>query len=171
MRILLFVISIYNTIDDISLQELKEIIDKIYEIADVENDQEIIISICDNTENKQLFMYYIRHILEFIKDKKILFGKQFLGDVYYKDIINSGAILYDEKFDKEKIILNYANELEQQDNFVNLYYVDGNMKDTVNDTFRDLNNNTSCTLIRRNGTEIIKAMERVKQHKILKLEQ
>lgn len=167
MRILLFVVSIYNTIDDISDNELKKIIDKLSIIADTEDDQKIIISICDSTENKSLVMNYIRKILKYIEDRRICFGNQFLGNVYYKDIINSGALLYDENFCKEQIILNYTNALEQEDNFINLYYVDGNMKDNINDYICKLNNNVSITLVRRNNEHIIPALDRVIKRKSL----
>lgn len=167
MRILLFVVSIYNTIDDISDNELKKIIDKLSMIADTEDDQKIIISICDSTENKSLVMNYIRKILKYIEDRRICFGIQFLGNVYYKDIINSGALLYDENFSKEQIILNYTNALEQEDNFINLYYVDGNMKDNINDYICKLNNNVSITLVRRNNEHIIPALDRVIKRKSL----
>lgn len=167
MRILLFVVSIYNTIDDISDNELKKIIDKLSIIADTEDDQKIIISICDSTENKSLVMNYIRKILKYIEDRRICFGSQFLGNVYYKDIINSGALLYDENFSKEQIILNYTNALEQEDNFINLYYVDGNMKDNINDYICKLNNNVSITLVRRNNEHIIPALDRVIKRKSL----
>lgn len=167
MRILLFVVSIYNTIDDISDNELKKIIDKLSMIADTEDDQKIIISICDSTENKSLVMNYIRKILKYIEDRRICFGIQFLGNVYYKDIINSGALLYDENFSKEQIILNYTNDLEQEDNFINLYYVDGNMKDNINDYICKLNNNVSITLVRRNNEHIIPALDRVIKRKSL----
>lgn len=167
MRILLFVVSIYNTIDDISDNELKKIIDKLSMIADTEDDQKIIISICDSTENKSLMMNYIRKILKYIEDRRICFGIQFLGNVYYKDIINSGALLYDENFSKEQIILNYTNALEQEDNFINLYYVDGNMKDNINDYICKLNNNVSITLVRRNNEHIIPALDRVIKRKSL----
>lgn len=167
MRILLFVVSIYNTIDDISDNELKKIIDKLSMIADTEDDQKIIISICDSTENKSLVMNYIRKILKYIEDRRICFGIQFLGNVYYKDIINSGALLYDENFSKEQIILNYTNDLEQEDNFINLYYVDGNMKDNINDYICKLNNNVSISLVRRNNEHIIPALDRVIKRKSL----
>ena len=171
MRILLFTISIYDTIDDIKAYELKEIIDKLSEIADMEDDQKIIISICDNTENKELFMYYIRQILDFIKDRRISLGRQFLGNLYYKDIINSGAILYNKNFIKEDIILDYVNSLEEEDNFVNLYYVDGNMNDNVNETFKNLGKNSTCTLIKEGNQGIIKSLDNIAKNKTLEYKQ
>lgn len=145
MRILLFVTSIYDTFEDISGEEFKKIIKKLEEIAEIEQDQRILISFCDETENKNIFTYYFRNILNEIEDKNIKLGHQFLGNYYYKDIYKSGALLYDDKFNKEKEIFKYVKWLEDNENFVNLYYVDSNVNhDIINELFckeKDVNIN------------------------------
>lgn len=130
MRILLFVTSIYDTFEDITGDEFKKIIEKLEEIAEIEQDQRILISFCDETENKNIFTYYFRNILEEIKDKNIGLGHQFLGN-YYKDIYKSGTLLYVDKFNKEKEIFKYVKWLEDNENFINLYYVDANVNNEV----------------------------------------
>ncbi len=135
MRILLFVTSIYDTFEDITGEEFKKIIEKLEEIKEVENDQIILISFCDETENKNIFTYYFRNILNEIENKDIELGHQFLGNCYYKDIYNGGALLYEDNFSKEKEIFKYVKWLKDNNNFVNLYYVDANVN---NDMFNSL---------------------------------
>lgn len=136
MRILLLVINIYDTSKYISENEFKKIIEKLEEIAEIEQDQRILISFCDETENKNTFIYYFTNILNKAKDKNIKLGNQFLGNIYYKDIYNGKLLLNKDNFKKEKEIFKYVKYLEDNENFVNLYYIDENVNnDVINKLF------------------------------------
>lgn len=172
MRILLFAIGIYNTFEDATEETFKQIIDKLEKLADIDQDQVILISFCDETTNRDVLAYFYRKILDYIEYKKIYLGRQFLGDVYYKNIINSGAILYDEEFNKEREIFKYAKKLEDDDNFVNLYYFDSSLDiDKVNEMFKgerniDLNVVNGAT----NSNEVIHYLDEfIKNKKSLEL--
>ena len=93
MKILLTVFGVYNTLENVDDEVFKEIIDKIKQVKEINNDDVILISFCDNTENKDIFMYYLRNITN---DNEILIGRQFLNNVYYNDIVKSGALLYND---------------------------------------------------------------------------
>ena len=87
MRILLVIFSISNTLENISKDGFKKIIDEIETEAEIDNDQIIILSFCDETENKEIYMYFLRNIIDELNKRNITLGHQFLGDVYYKDIV------------------------------------------------------------------------------------
>ena len=164
MRILLFVTSIYDTFEDVSGDDFKKIIEKLEEIAEIEQDQRILISFCDETENKNIFTYYFRNILDEIEGKNIKLGHQFLGNFYYKDIYKGGALLYDDIYNKEREILKYVKWLEDNENFVNLYYVDSSANnDVINELFCE-EKNVNLNIINENlkGKGIASSLEEKK---------
>lgn len=124
MKILLTVFSVYDTLENIDGEVFKKIIDKIRQIKEINNDDVILISFCDDTENKDVFMYYLRNITD---DNEILIGRQYLNNVYYNDILKSGALLYDEKLSKDKKVYNYVKEFIENKNEIDLYYIDNNI--------------------------------------------
>ncbi|MBO5182805.1 MAG: hypothetical protein J6B64_00165 [Bacilli bacterium] len=170
MRILLFITSIYNTFEKIDGDEFKKILDKLDEIAQIEGDQKIIISFCDETENKNIFTYFFRNILDYIREKNIYLGNQFLGNVYYKDINNGGALLYEGDFCKESEVFKYVDSLKNQGNFINLYYVDGNINNNLlNEIFKDFGNDVEYTIIdeKENGKGILNSLYNISKRKKL----
>ena len=172
MRILLFITSVYNTFEDIKSKDFIEIIDTLEKIAEVEKDKKIIISFCDETENRNILMNFFRGIIHEIDKRNIHLGKQFLGNVYYNNIISGGALLYDEKFVKEWQIANYVKILESAENFINLYYVDGCMnEDLMNDLLKD-SKDTNCNFIKEesNGKGIIESLDTLLKKKSLQIE-
>ena len=124
MKILLTVFGVYNTLENIDDEVFKEIIDKIKQVKEINNDDVILISFCDNTENKDIFMYYLRNITD---DNEILIGRQYLNNVYYNDILKSGALLYNDKLSKEEKVYNYVKEFIENKNKIDLYYIDNNI--------------------------------------------
>ena len=123
MKILLTVFGVYNTLENVDDEVFKEIISKIKQVKEINNDDIILISFCDNTENKDVFMYYLRNITD---DNEILIGRQYLNNVYYNDILKSGALLYNDKLSKEEKVYNYVKEFIENKNEIDLYYIDNN---------------------------------------------
>lgn len=126
MKILLFVSSIYNTLDDGNKEDYKNMINNIEKIKDINQEDIIFISLCDSTQNRNILLFYIRKIVDKIRDKEVYLGEQFLGDLRYKDM-NSPGILYETKFNKIDQIVDYVRRLEQEGNEVSLIIVDGEM--------------------------------------------
>lgn len=126
MKILLFVSSIYNTIDDGNEEDYKNIIEILDKIRKQNNEDIIYISFCDNTPNRNILLFYIRKIIDKIRNKQIYLGEQFLGDLHYKDITSPG-ILYETKFNKIDQIIDYCKRLEHENNEVSLIIVDSEM--------------------------------------------
>lgn len=153
MRILLFVFNIYNTIDNLTSEELNELNELIIKIADNDLDQKIIISICDDTDNKEVSVNFLR---KFLIDK-VSSGYILLNDIYYREI-NGGAHTYRADMSKEEKIVEYANSLEEQDNFVNLYYISGNEVDFYK--FHSLNQNVSCKVVNESNGSIISVLNK-----------
>lgn len=169
MRILFFVISIYNTFEDVDKATFEEIIKKLEAIADIEQDQVILISFCDETENKNIIINYYRKISEYIEYKKIYFGNQFLGDLYYTGVTGKGAMLYDKPFNKYEQISEYAKSIEENDNFINLYYLDSNAdEDKFNKSFEG-SKDISVNLVKdaKNADEIVESLQRLIDNKKL----
>lgn len=140
MKILLFVISIYNTLDDEGNEDYEKLVENLEKIQDANGHDLVYISFCDNTENRNILLFHIKKLADKIRDKRIYFGEQFLGDVHYKDI-NSGAILYENGYlNKLKEIINYSKRLKDDNNEVELIIVDGydmaikNYKDELNNS-------------------------------------
>ena len=103
MKILLFITSIYNTLGNENDDSYKNLIDNLEKIREINNNDITIISFCDNTENRNIMLFYARKLLKHIKDKNIIFGNQLLGNVYYNNL-EDGAIMYNnpnmDKIDK-----------------------------------------------------------------------
>lgn len=153
MKILLTVFGVYNTLENVDDEVFKEIIDKIKQVKEINNDDVILISFCDNTENKDIFMYYLRNITN---DNEILIGRQYLNNVYYNDILKSGALLYDDKLSKEEKIFDYTAKLIENNNKVDLYYIDGSINDEyVNDLFNVFGDKVNTNIIKNKDKEII----------------
>lgn len=166
MRILLVIFSISNTLENISKDEFKKILDEIETEAEIDNDQIIMLSFCDETENKEIYMYFLRNIIDELNKRNIILGHQFLGDVYYKDILNSDALLYEETYNKEKEIFNYVSKLEENENFINLFYINGNMDENkVNEYFSNFNENVVCNLINKSDEDIINELKKRNKEK------
>ena len=153
MKILLTVFGVYNTLENVDDEVFKEIISKIKQVKEINNDDIILISFCDNTENKDIFMYYLRNITN---DNEILIGRQYLNNVYYNDIVKSGALLYDRKLSKEQKIFDYTAKLIENNNKVDLYYIDGSINDEyVNDLFNVFGDKVNTNIIKNKDKEII----------------
>lgn len=153
MKILLTVFGVYNTLENVDDEVFKEIIDKIKQVKEINNDDVILISFCDNTENKDVFMYYLRNITD---DNEILIGRQYLNNIYYNDIVKSGALLYDRKLSKEQKIFDYTAKLIENNNKVDLYYIDGSINDEyVNDLFNVFGDKVNTNIIKNKDKEII----------------
>lgn len=142
MRILLFITSIYNTLDNDSKENYNKLINTLEKIKELNNDDIIYISFCDTTENRNIIISHLRKMIHKIEDKTVYPGNQFLGDVYYK-YINGGAILYkDKKFNKLNEIINYVKELENEGNQIDLIVSDGNMN--INEYEEKLKQELTC---------------------------
>lgn len=139
MKILLFSTSIYNTLDKACEEDYEKLVENLEKIQNINGNDIVYISLCDNTENRNILLSHIRKIASKLTDKKIYFGEQFLGDVHYKDI-NSGALLYnDNHLNKLEEIINYTKRLEEEGNEVELIIADSDMN--IKKYKNELNNN------------------------------
>ena len=126
MKILLFITSIYNTLGNENDDSYKNLIDNLEKIREISNNDIIIISFCDNTENRNIMLFYARKLLKHIKDKNIIFGNQLLGNVYYNNL-EDGAIMYNNaNMDKIDKINDYIKRINDN-NDIEIIIVDGNM--------------------------------------------
>lgn len=152
MKILLFVTSIYNTLDNAIEEDYNKLIENLEKIQDINEFDAVYISFCDNTENRNVMLLHARKLLDKLINKHIYFGEQFLGDVHYKDI-NKGAILYkNQHLNKIEEIINYVKRLENSENEVELIIADSEMN--IKKYKSKLNNNSiePFTLISGNMT-------------------
>lgn len=158
MKILLTVFGVYNTLENVDDEVFKEIIDKIKQVKEINNDDIILISFCDNTENKDVFMYYLRNITD---DNEILIGRQYLNNVYYNDIVKSGALLYDDKLSKEEKVYNYVKEFIENKNEIDLYYIDNNIDtEKFNYLCSAFDNDVNINIIKNKDKEIIHELDK-----------
>ena len=158
MKILLTVFGVYDTLENVDGEVFKKIIDKIRQIKEIKNDDIILISFCDDTENKDVFMYYLRNITN---DNEILIGRQFLNNVYYNDIVKSGALLYDEKLSKEEKVYNYVKEFIENKNEIDLYYIDNNIDtEKFNYLCSAFDNDVNINIIKNKDKEIIHELDK-----------
>lgn len=158
MKILLTVFGVYDTLENVDGEVFKEIIDKIRQIKEINNDDVILISFCDDTENKDVFMYYLRNITN---DNEILIGRQYLNNVYYNDILKSGALLYDDKLSKEEKVYNYVKEFIENKNEIDLYYIDNNIDtEKFNYLCSAFDNDVNINIIKNKDKEIIHELDK-----------
>ena len=158
MKILLTVFGVYNTLENVDDEIFKEIISKIKQVKEINNDDIILISFCDNTENKDIFMYYLRNITN---DNEILIGRQYLNNVYYNDILKSGALLYDDKLIKEEKVYNYVKEFIENKNEIDLYYIDNNIDtEKFNYLCSAFDNDVTINIIKNKDKEIIHKLDK-----------
>lgn len=158
MKILLTVFGVYNTLENVDDEIFKEIISKIKQVKEINNDDVILISFCDNTENKDIFMYYLRNITD---DNEILIGRQYLNNVYYNDILKSGALLYDDKLSKEEKVYNYVKEFIENKNEIDLYYIDNNIDtEKFNYLCSAFDNDVNINVIKNKDKEIIHELDK-----------
>ena len=158
MKILLTVFGVYDTLENVDGEVFKKIIDKIRQIKEIKNDDIILISFCDDTENKDVFMYYLRNITN---DNEILIGRQYLNNVYYNDIVKSGALLYDEKLSKEEKVYNYVKEFIENKNEIDLYYIDNNIDtEKFNYLCSAFDNDVNINIIKNKDEEIIHELDK-----------
>ena len=158
MKILLTVFGVYDTLENVDGEVFKKIIDKIRQIKEIKNDDIILISFCDDTENKDVFMYYLRNINS---DNEILIGRQYLNNVYYNDILKSGALLYDEKLSKEEKVYNYVKEFIENKNEIDLYYIDNNIDtEKFNYLCSAFDNDVNINIIENKDKEIIHELDK-----------
>lgn len=158
MKILLTVFGVYDTLENVDGEVFKKIIDKIRQIKEISNDDIILISFCDDTENKDVFMYYLRNITN---DNEILIGRQYLNNVYYNDIVKSGALLYDEKLSKEEKVYNYVKEFIENKNEIDLYYIDNNIDtEKFNYLCSAFDNDVNINIIKNKDEEIIHELDK-----------
>lgn len=158
MKILLTVFGVYNTLENVDGEVFKKIIDKIRQIKEINNDDVILISFCDDTENKDVFMYYLRNITN---DNEILIGRQFLNNIYYNDIVKSGALLYNEKLSKEEKVYNYVKEFIENKNEIDLYYIDNYINtENFNYLYSEFDNDVTINIIKNKDEEIIHELDK-----------
>lgn len=158
MKILLTVFGVYDTLENVDGEVFKKIIDKIRQIKEIKNDDIILISFCDDTENKDVFMYYLRNITN---DNEILIGRQYLNNVYYNDILKSGALLYDDKLSKEEKVYNYVKEFIENKNEIDLYYIDNNIDtEKFNYLCSAFDNDVNINIIKNKDEEIIHELDK-----------
>lgn len=158
MKILLTVFGVYDTLENIDGEVFKKIIDKIRQIKEINNDDIILISFCDDTENKDVFMYYLRNITN---DNEILIGRQYLNNVYYNDILKSGALLYNDKLSKEEKVYNYVKEFIENKNEIDLYYIDNNIDtEKFNYLCSAFDNDVNINIIENKDKEIIHKLDK-----------
>lgn len=158
MKILLTVFGVYDTLENIDGEVFKKIIDKIRQIKEIKNDDIILISFCDDTENKDVFMYYLRNITN---DNEILIGRQYLNNVYYNDILKSGALLYNDKLSKEEKVYNYVKEFIENKNEIDLYYIDNNIDtEKFNYLCSAFDNDVNINVIKNKDKEIIHELDK-----------
>lgn len=158
MKILLTVFGVYDTLENIDGEVFKKIIDKIRQIKEIKNDDIILISFCDDTENKDVFMYYLRNITN---DNEILIGRQYLNNVYYNDILKSGALLYNDKLSKEEKVYNYVKEFIENKNEIDLYYIDNNIDtEKFNYLCSEFDNDVNINVIKNKDKEIIHELDK-----------
>ena len=158
MKILLTVFGVYDTLENVDGEVFKKIIDKIRQIKEIKNDDIILISFCDDTENKDVFMYYLRNITN---DNEILIGRQYLNNVYYNDILKSGALLYDDKLSKEEKVYNYVKEFIENKNEIDLYYIDNNIDtEKFNYLCSAFDNVVNINIIKNKDEEIIHELDK-----------
>lgn len=158
MKILLTVFGVYDTLENIDGEVFKKIIDKIRQIKEIKNDDIILISFCDDTENKDVFMYYLRNITN---DNEILIGRQYLNNVYYNDILKSGALLYNDKLSKEEKVYNYVKEFIENKNEIDLYYIDNNIDtEKFNYLCSAFDNDVNINIIKNKDEEIIHELDK-----------
>lgn len=158
MKILLTVFGVYDTLENVDGEVFKKIIDKIRQIKEIKNDDIILISFCDDTENKDIFMYYLRNITN---DNEILIGRQYLNNVYYNDIVKSGALLYDDKLSKEEKVYNYVKEFIENKNEIDLYYIDNNIDtEKFNYLCSAFDNDVNINIIKNKDEEIIHELDK-----------
>lgn len=158
MKILLTVFGVYNTLENVDDEIFKEIISKIKQVKEINNNDVILISFCDNTENKDIFMYYLRNITD---DNEILIGRQYLNNVYYNDILKSGALLYNDKLSKEEKVYNYVKEFIENKNEIDLYYIDNNIDtEKFNYLCSAFDNDVNINIIKNKDKEIIHELDK-----------
>lgn len=158
MKILLTVFGVYNTLENVDDEIFKEIISKIKQVKEINNNDVILISFCDNTENKDIFMYYLRNITD---DNEILIGRQYLNNVYYNDILKSGALLYNDKLSKEEKVYNYVKEFIENKNEIDLYYIDNNIDtEKFNYLCSAFDNDVNINIIENKDKEIIHKLDK-----------
>lgn len=158
MKILLTVFGVYNTLENVDDEIFKEIISKIKQVKEINNNDVILISFCDNTENKDIFMYYLRNITD---DNEILIGRQYLNNVYYNDILKSGALLYNDKLSKEEKVYNYVKEFIENKNKIDLYYIDNNIDtEKFNYLCSTFDNDVNINIIENKDKEIIHELDK-----------
>ena len=103
-------------------------------------------------------MYYLRNITN---DNEILIGRQYLNNIYYNDIVKSGALLYDRKLSKEQKIFDYTAKLIENNNMVDLYYIDNSINEEyVNDLFSVFGDKVNTNIIKNKDEEIIQKFDK-----------
>lgn len=158
MKILLVIFSIYDTLENINDDGFNEMLDKIKLIARENKDNTIMVSFFDNTENREILLYYLRNIITNYRNENIILGRQFLGNAYYDNIINGGAILYDNNEKKENKVFEYVDELSKK-NIIDLYYIDGKVNlDYINTLFSKFNKNVNVNIINEKDNNINKKL-------------
>ena len=102
-------------------------------------------------------MYYLRNITN---DNEILIGRQYLNNVYYNDILKSGALLYNDKLSKEEKVYNYVKEFIENKNEIDLYYIDNNIDtEKFNYLCSAFDNDVNINVIKNKDKEIIQEID------------
>ena len=92
---------------------------------------------------------------------EILIGRQFLNNVYYNDIVKSGALLYNEKLSKEEKVYNYVKEFIENKNEIDLYYIDNYINtENFNYLYSEFDNDVTINIIKNKDEEIIHELDK-----------
>ena len=92
-------------------------------------------------------------------DKIIIRGAR-ENNVYYNDIVKSGALLYHKKLSKEQKIFDYTAKLIENNNMVDLYYIDNSINEEyVNDLFSVFGDKVNTNIIKNKDGEIIQEID------------
>jgi hypothetical protein len=167
LKILLFVTSIYNTLENETKEDFKNISNLLKKIKELNNDDLILISICDYTENINVLQSYLMKF----KENELCDGEQFTGNLHYMSN-NGGSILYKNgTLNKIDEIIDYIKRLENNNNSVELIICDGIMNIDEYTKAIEKNLNINCFYIYsfNDISKIIESLEDIYEYKKLKL--
>ncbi len=165
MKILLFITSIYATLEYGSKEDFEKMAELLQILKKFNDDDLIIVSFCDYTENKNVLQNYLMKL----KEKEIYFGEQFSGDLHYISDYGGSKLYKNGKLDKEYEIIDYVKRLTSDGNKVELIVCDGLMNINEYKEKFDAELNCPCSYIYsvKNVKEINDCLEELCEYKKL----
>lgn len=165
LKILLFITSIYETLEYGSKEDFEKMKELLLLLKKFNDDDLIIISLCDYTENNDVLKNYLIKL----KEKEIYFGEQFSGNLHYISDYGGSKLYKDGKLDKKHEIIDYVKRLASDGNKVELIVCDGVMN--INDYKEIFNKELNCTFSFiysiKNVNEINNCLEELCEYKKL----